>query len=65
MIQSVAYNNDVRGKRMFRCTYFKRIHDSGRFSCENNAEMSSYWKLCVKHFTPNQFKIHPGLAKKC
>lgn len=27
--------------------------------------VTDYSKLCAKHFTPDQFKIHPALAKKC
>lgn len=62
----MAYNCKVKSERVFRCTFSQIQDDLGVKSTQRRLRSYDYLKLCAKHFTLDQFKIHPALAKtKC
>ncbi|XP_062591606.1 THAP domain-containing protein 10-like [Saccostrea cucullata] len=69
MVQCVAFNCNIRSQKGVSMFLFPKDPKFRQIWIRNlrrdRFTVTEFSKLCSKHFTADQFKIHPALAKKC
>ena len=69
MVQCVAFNCNIRSQRGVSMYLFPKDPKFRKIWVRNlrrdGFKVTEFSKVCANHFTADQFKTHPALAKKC